>query len=100
MNRFYFILPLIFLCAIITAQNRTMELWPAHTFRFKLNKQFKIHTASIDYGTRTESKYETQYLKKYCKYFGVFAFSVIILSLAIESSPYDFILLAVYTIMG
>ena len=42
MNRFYFILPLIFLCTIITAQNRTMELWPAHTFRFKLNKQVKI----------------------------------------------------------
>ena len=42
MNRFYFILPLIFLCTIFTAQNRTMELWPAHTFRFKLNKQFKI----------------------------------------------------------
>ena len=42
MNRFYFILPLIFLCTIFTAQNRTMELWPAHTFRVKLNKQFKI----------------------------------------------------------
>ena len=30
------------MCTIFTAQNRTMELWPAHTFRFKLNKQFKI----------------------------------------------------------
>jgi len=42
MNRFYFILPLIFLCTIFTAQTRKMELWPAHTFRVKLNKQFKI----------------------------------------------------------
>ena len=39
--------------------------------KMELNKQFKIHTASIDYGTRTESKYETEYLKKYCKYFNV-----------------------------
>ena len=32
----------MFLSTISTAQNRTMELWPAHTFRVKLNKQFKI----------------------------------------------------------
>ena len=34
-------------------------------------KKFNIYTASIDYGTRSESKYETLYLKKYCEYFNV-----------------------------